>query len=403
MSTNSLRVFLQFTDKRIFVGRLALSNRRIFFEYDADFLTTGLSISPFELALSVCVKSCVDPMFEGLYGVFSDSLPDGWGRLLLDRHLRATGISPATLTPLDRLAYVGQHGMGALCYEPEHAQSLAQPNTINLDQLAQESQQVLASDANLFFDDLLFLTGSSGGARPKILALVSADKKQLQIDHGKLPQGFNHWLIKFAASADPYDVGAIEFAYHHMAHAAGVETTAAHLFTTSKHAYFGTQRFDRVGNERLHLHSLCGLINADHRIPSLDYETVLKVTQLLTKDITEVKKAFRLAVFNVLAHNRDDHSKNFSFLMSADGQWRLAPAYDLLFSDGPGGEQSTTVMGEGKNPSAEHLLKLAQKFALHDAKEIIADVQAAIAKWPTFAKNAEVSRTSLQQIQSEIC
>jgi serine/threonine-protein kinase HipA len=178
------------------------------------------------------------------------------------------------------------------------------------------------------------------------VAQVSADKKKIIHGQQELQPGFAHWMIKFPSSQDARDVGAIEYAYSLMAKDAGVEISETHLFCTRRNKYFGTKRFDRDGDTRIHMHSLGGLIHADHRSPSLDYDMVLRVTLALTRNIKDAEKAYALACFNVLAHNRDDHVKNFSFLLNARNEWIFAPAYDLVFSYGPGGEQSMLVIGQ---------------------------------------------------------
>ncbi len=384
----------------ISVGRLVLREKKIWFEYSPDFISKGFRLSPFQLPLQMGAINCEDRLFQGMFGLFDDSLPDGWGRLLLDRKMRSLGVSAEKLTPLDRLVHVGKNGMGALCYEPE----MREPPVLsfNLDHLAQESQQILTSDSE-FFEDLLILNGSSGGARPKIMVGVSSDKQKIIQKSHLLPDNFEHWLIKFPSSQDPKDVGAIEWAYHLMAKEAGIDVPEAFLFSgKSGNRYFGCQRFDRIKNQRLHMHTLGGLLHADYRVPSLDYEDLLKVVYALTKNRQDLERAYRLAVFNVLAHNRDDHSKNFSFLMDSEGVWRFSPAYDLVFSFGPGGEQSMTVMGEGKNPSIHHLLKLAKKFEINEAKLIIDQVESSIRKWQFFGDKAGVSQASCEKIGARL-
>lgn len=381
------------------VGRLALIERSIYFEYDPTFLQTGIQLSPFKLPLKPGAVACDDNMFDGIYGVFNDSLPDGWGRLLLDRQVRSHGISPEQLTSLDRLSHVGQHGMGALCYEPDIGSSHSGETSLNLDTLAQETVQVMEGNAEEVFTDLLELSGSSAGARPKIM--VGVDSTLKNIIHGQhhLPEKYSPWMIKFASSHDRKDIGAIEYAYSLMAKAAGLVMPQTYLFPAKKGGgYFGVKRFDRNQGERLHMHSLCGLLHTDHRMPSLDYETVLRATLNLTKNMSEVIKMFRLATFNVLAHNRDDHSKNFSFLMKTDGTWIASPAYDLTFSNGPAGEQSTTVLGEGKVPGKKQLLALAEKFDIKKSQDIFDEVSTAIVRWPEFAAEAGVSIASQQHI-----
>lgn len=394
-----LNVSLSLAGKPVAVGRLALSNRQIFFEYDRGFIERRLALSPFKLPLKPGVQSNGDGLFDGLFGLFNDSLPDGWGRLLLDRQLRQRRIVPETLTALDRLAHVGHMGMGALRYEPDHSATADLSDTLDLDHLVQESHVVLDGDASDVLQELLALNGSSAGARPKVMAAVSGDRKRIKSGLVDAGHGLEPWIIKFAASQDARDAGTVEYAYSVMARAAGLNMPDTHLFPAKNGAgYFGVQRFDRRGAERVHMHTLCGLLHADHRVPSLDYETILRATMHLTKSMPEVEAMFRLAVFNVLTHNRDDHAKNFAFLMESDGTWKAAPAYDLTFSSGPGGEHSTTVMGEGKNPGLKHLQKLGQKMGVSNTDEIIQQVKLIVSNWGAFAVLAGVTKESRESI-----
>jgi serine/threonine-protein kinase HipA len=399
--TELLTVYLEAGERRK-VGRLALRQRQVLFEYDPAFIASGIEISPLKLPLKPSVFTSPDAIFDGLYGVFNDSLPDGWGRLLLDRTVEKHGVRRGQLNPLDRLAYVGHNGMGALSYEPDLSQYSGDGAPLALDRLAEESAIMLAGESEEVFEDLLRLSGSSAGARPKIVAQVSADKKKIIHGPQQLKPGFEHWMIKFANSQDPRDIGAIEYAYSLMAKDAGVEMPETHLFRTKKRGYFGAQRFDRQGDRRIHMHSLSGLIHADHRNPTLDYNMLLRVVLVLTKNIIEVEKAFALACFNVLAHNRDDHPKNFSFLLDGSNAWVFAPAYDLTFSDGPAGEQSTMVMGEGRNPGIEHLKALGKEHSLKHAPRILDRVQGAVARWRDQAAKAGVSAKSTNAIWERI-
>ena len=384
------------------MGTLVAKGRNIFFEYDFAFLQSGLELSPFKLPLKQGLIVCEDSVFDGLFGVFNDSLPDGWGRLLLDRKLMNLGINPDQLTPLDRLSYVGRHGMGALFYEPVISES--PPFKLpDLDQIAEECIQFQRNDNENFIDDLLLLNGSSAGASPKILVSFTDDSYELSNNY--ISRYHDDWIIKLISSLDPIDIGPIEYAYHLMAVDAGLEVPEAKLFDSKKYpGYFGVKRFDRVGKEFIHMHSLSGLLHFDHRIPLLDYHTIMKVTQRLTKNNDECEKQYRNAVFNVLSHNRDDHAKNFSFLMSRKGLWTVSPAYDLTFSWGPGGEHSTVVMGEGKNPELRHLLKLAKENNINEirALEIIEQVKNSVMRWKEFAKSADVSSKSTKMIKSAL-
>jgi serine/threonine-protein kinase HipA len=397
-----LTVYLDARNQRRKVGRLAFKDRQLLFEYDVSFINSGIELSPIKLPLRPGVSVADTTIFDGLFGVFNDSLPDGWGRLLLDRTVEKYGIHRGQLNPLDRLAYVGRHGMGALIYEPELGLQGTDNVPLALDRIAEESAAVLAGENEEVFEELLRLNGSSSGARPKIVAQVSTDKKRIIHGQQELQSGFAHWMIKFPSSQDARDVGPIEYAYSLMAKDAGVEMPETHLFCTKRNKYFGTKRFDRDGDARIHMHSLGGLIHADHRSPSLDYDTVLRVTLALTRNIQDAEKAYALACFNVLAHNRDDHVKNFSFLLNARNEWSFAPAYDLVFSYGPGGEQSMLVMGEGRNPGTAQLQALGKQHGIKNAPEILAKVERAVANWPRYAELAEVSRKSTKDIVGKI-
>lgn len=382
------------------VGRLARRGAVIYFEYDNEFVDKGIGISPFRLPLERGVIELPRRPFEGLAGVFSDSLPDGWGRLLFDRMMRAQGILPSDISPLDRLAHVGLYGMGALVYEPDNS-SPDSNELINLDQLAIQTEQVLEGDSEEVISELLALNGSSAGARPK--ALIGVDKTREKISHGakQLGNEFEHWLVKFPNSQDGNDAGAIEYVYALMAKEAGVVMPEVHLFPSKNGSgYFAVKRFDRDGNKRLHMHTVAGLTHSDFRLPSLDYEDLLNLTGALTKDIREVEKMYRLAVFNVMAHNQDDHAKNFSFLMNEAGEWKLSPAYDLTFSNGAGGEQSTMVMGEGKNPTAKHLTKLGLEVGLSRelVQNILDQTRAALSLWCKLSKEYGVGKTNANLI-----
>jgi serine/threonine-protein kinase HipA len=380
---NLVYVYYHGSPHKILMGRLLLKNRQIFFEYDTAFIKTSLELSPFKLPLKAGVIESTDRTFEGLFGVFNDSVPDGWGRLLLDRKLMNAGLNPGSLSPLDRLCFVGTNGMGALSYEPENPSTISHI-TNDLDEIDSEIQATL-DENDTYVDDLLVLGGSSAGARPKVLLHIEGAD----------------WLIKFRSQLDPKDISAIEYAYHLMAIDAGLIVPEAKRFPSRTGlGFFGVKRFDRNGDSRIHMHTIAGLLHADHREPSLDYESIMKATLYLTKDIRQCETQFRNAVFNVLSHNRDDHSKNFSFLMDQHCNWTVSPAYDLTFSSGPSGEHSTMIMSEGKNPNKAHLLKLAGTCNIKQDKalEIIHQVLAATEKWDAFAGEAGVSKVQTKNI-----
>lgn len=272
----------------------------------------------------------------------------------------------------------------------------------DFDVIADECLQFLEHDEEKFVDDLLMMNGSSAGATPKILISLK-NQDQFDLTDNNPSSEHHDWIVKFKSSVDPKDIGSIEYAYHLMAVEAGLDVPKAKLFKSRKcEGYFGVKRFDRVGKEFLHMHTASGLLHADYRLPSLDYQTLLKATLALTKDVREVEKQFRHAVFNVFSHNRDDHAKNFCFLMKPNGQWLVSPAFDLTFSSGPAGEHSTSIMGEGKNPGTAHLLKLAEVGMIKNERAIaiIDRVKHAVSQWNNFAKEAHVSRKSSKHIHA---
>ena len=400
-SIKELKVGLNFGSEIQKVGRLAIRDGIIYFEYDNAFLETNLEISPLKFPLKRGVIELPRTPFEGLAGVFNDSLPDGWGRLLFDRMLRAEGILPNEVTALDRLAYVGLNGMGALVYEPDESPK-HYDEKINLDVLASQTERVLEGESGEVINELLALNGSSAGARPKAMIGLDSQRKNISHGTGDLKDGFEHWIVKFPNTQDGNDSGAIEYIYSIMAENAGLEMPATHLFPSQKGSgYFAVKRFDRDKNKRFHMHTVSGLIHSNYRFPSHDYEDLLALTSAITKDIREVEKMFRLAVFNVMAHNRDDHAKNFSFLMNEFDEWKLSPGYDLTFSNGPGGEQSTMVMGEGRNITRRHLEKLGLEAKLSKAliDEIIQKTSAALGNWKSLAKGYGVKKENIELIE----
>ena len=338
-------------------GTMALfRNRLAAFEYSTDWLKDGFSISPFSLPLEKKVfMPEIDP-FEGLFGVFADSLPDGWGRLLVDRLMRKNGLDPHAIGSLERLAIVGASGMGALTYRPVIAMGKTH-DELTLDEIAGECERILNTESNDNLDYLFAMGGSSGGARPKILTRVDG------VD----------WMIKFPSSDDGGNIGKQEYDYALCARECGLEMEEVRLFPSEKtKGYFGTRRFDRRGEGqegKVHMVSVAGLLETSHRIPNLDYDILMKLTLQLTKDMSECEKLYRLMCFNVFAHNRDDHSKNFTYLYrEEEKRWTLSPSYDLTYSNSIGGEHATTVNGNGTDPGMDDILAVAKKIGLNTAK-----------------------------------
>lgn len=372
--------------EEVAVGTLAEAARgRIVFEFDEAFLATGWALSPWKLAARPGLVEHTDRGFGPLFGVFDDSLPDGWGLLLMDRWFRSRGVDPSTLSVLDRLAYLGTRTMGALTYHPP-ADADDAPSRVGLVELAAQAEQVIGAEGELL-PELRRAGGSPGGARPKVVVGVRGHQVLSGVD--ELPEGWTHWLVKFAIGTDGADDGRLEHAYMRMADAAGIAVPPHRLFAQGR--FFGVQRFDRDGpSGRRHMHTLGGLLHADYRLPSCDYDQLFRVARALTGDARAVTECFRRMVFNVVAHNRDDHAKNFAFLMDAHGQWSLSPAYDLVFARGPGGEHTMTIDGEGRAPTKDGVLRLGARhgIARAPALEIIERVHDAVATWRVLARDS---------------
>ncbi len=388
------------------VGQLAETGPRggqILFEYDPAFLRDPLWLSPFKLPPQPGLVEHRDLAFGPIFGLFDDSLPDGWGLLLMDRFFQQRGTALAEVSVLDRLAYLGTRTMGALTYHPPSDPTDGSARILDLHGMARASQAVMEGAAEEVLPQLLRAGGSPGGARPKVLIGVSGDS--ILSGEDDLPPGYTPWIVKFHARQDSPDAGPGELAYSLMARDAGLAMPPARLFETAQgERFFGVERFDRRGNHRYHVHTFGNLIQANFRIPSCDYRQLLEVTRILTRNHRDVLECYRRMVFNVLAHNRDDHVKNFAFRMTDEGVWELAPAYDLVFAAGPGGEHTMTVAGEGRAPARRHLLQLAAPAGIpeRDAESILDEVASAVARWRTHAREAGVSPKTAKVVETAL-
>lgn len=360
------------------VGTLAMTaNKKVAFEYCENWLENGFSISPFSLPLEKKVFVPTNVVFDGLFGVFADSLPDAWGKLLLERLLRERGDNPNDYTVLDRLAIVGKSGMGALNYVPQ----IILGETIKikeLDQLAMECTKILNTEYSENLDELFTLGGSSGGARPKIMT---------EIDN-------EDWIIKFPAYTDGKKSGRMEYDYSVCAKACGIDMTETRLFDSKKcDGYFGIKRFDREKTEnrieRKHMLTAAALLEIDFNQPCMDYKDLMKLTQILTEESQrDVENLYRRMCFNVYAHNRDDHAKNFTYIYDEScDKWHLSPAYDLTYSTTYYGEHTTTVAGNGKNPGINELVEVGvfggieKEKCIEIANEIESKITDMLGEW----------------------
>jgi serine/threonine-protein kinase HipA len=400
MSQKRIKVSLDFGTSIVEVGTLVEQNQEIYFRFEPTFFENDLEISPFKLKKTTEILLSPRAPFDGLFGIFNDSIPDGWGKLLLDRKLIESGKNPKEISVLDRLSLLGKNAQGALIYDPITDDGNPENELINLDQIAQESEDLLKTGNASFLDHLYHLGGNSVGARPKIFVNFNTKLNQYST---VTQEGFEPWIIKFPALNDFKDIARIEYAYYKMALACGIEMSESNLFFSEKgKVFFGTKRFDRIGNQRLHLHSACGLLHDDFRYSTLDYGHVMDAANRLENNLTACEKVFRLAVFNVFASNMDDHSKNVAFLMNQNGNWYLAPAYDLTFSPSPGGYHSLSVSNTYQEIGKNDLLKLASYFGINKGNEIIDQVKEVLSTWKKFSSEFEVNKKESHLIEKTL-
>lgn len=377
------------------VGQLAWADQTAQLEWSREIIQRQLRVDgglryPQEPGL----KPARSRAFDGLHGFLADSLPEGWGYLVMRKRLAQLALDIASLTPVERLALVGESGRGALVFHPSTTPDADLGAAIDLDALADEAAQVLSGEDGKLADVLAKAAGGSGGARPKV-HVGFGPNGEVSIGDGELPAGHTAWIVKFRANEDPTDIGPLEEAYALMAKAAGLKVPEHKLIEAKKGpGYFATRRFDRPApGVRVHMLSLGGAVEAPMTPGALSYDQFLRATQHITRNAEDVAHAFRRMVFNVLAHNRDDHARQHAYLMDHSGEWSLSPAYDLTYSAGPGGEHYLDIDGEGRKPSRTHVDNLGAQHGLsaRQLKVMVEEVATAVGDWGTFAKAAGVT------------
>ncbi|WP_445001129.1 type II toxin-antitoxin system HipA family toxin [Halomonas mongoliensis] len=381
------------------VGRLAQNRQGVFFQYDPAYCREYHSLAPFQLPFDTQLHAAPPAPHKGLHGLFADSLPDGWGLMLMDRLFRQHGIPPHAVTAMDRLAFVGDHGMGALSYHP--ASDLVDTNGADhwsrLGELGEQARRLFEGQTDTVLAALA-QAGSSGGARPKVQVYLSPGTTD-QASTCPRP-GLEPWLVKFTSSSLTlgHEEGLCEAAYLTLAKRAGIETPEWQLIAppagSPALAWLALKRFDCSPRGRYHMSSACGLLDADFRLPSLDYEDLIKAGQVLCGSPTVGRTLFRRAIFNLFTCNQDDHSKNWAFLLQDNGQWHPAPAYDLTFSPSPYGEHATAFKGHGKNPPLKVVQALADQAGFirwNEARQVIKEVVAAVNAWDEEARALGIS------------
>lgn len=396
------------------------------FEYDPAWIRTGIEISPIRLPLSSRIyqfPALPRPTYRGLPGAFADTLPDDFGNAVIDAWLARTGRARDSFTALERLLYTGSRGMGALEYAPAMDRSLNRASVLELDSLVAMAQSVLDQrrqlDQRLQGADTealsaIFQVGTSaGGARAKAVIGINASRTEIRSGQVALPAGFEHYLLKFdgvveqaqgrETFGDPQGFGRMEYAYYLMAKAAGIQISPCELLLEGERAHFMTKRFDRDGNQKVHYQSLCAMDHADYKTPgSYSYEQLFSLMRTLRLSKTQALELYRRMVFNILARNQDDHTKNFGFLLNAQQRWELAPAFDVAFSYKPGSPwvnaHQLSLNGKRDDFTRQDLLSPAASF-LKEARQIIEEVATIVAQWPRYAQEAGVAPEFARHIQ----
>lgn len=397
-----LRVLYEGWGERWPLATLADDGEHLLFEYSAEALQQGLELSPRHLALRAQAYGGFPEHQMRLPGLVADALPDGWGLMLMDRLFRKAGRPSSGLSPLDRLAFIGTRAMGALTFEPADPLALSGED-VQLLALAQQAQAVIAGQDSDALKTLALMGGSPHGARPKVL--VYHDPSTGHMSNQPFA-GAGAWLVKLQAQGEHKEVCAIENLYADLARGFGLDMPATrHFDLNNKLAGFGIERFDVERGLRVPVHTLAGLLHANFRLPSaVDYTTLLRATRFLTRSQVEVNKAYERAVFNVVFNNRDDHAKNVSFRLSQDRHWHLAPAYDLTYCEGPGGEHQMDVCGEGRAVTRSNMLELAKQgdVPLGFAQDCLERALSLVDGLPTIAKNHPIRQATMRTIRSAV-
>jgi serine/threonine-protein kinase HipA len=398
------------------------------FEYEPGFLKKGLDISPIHMGLTAArpgdsifsFPALNRETFHGLPGLLADALPDKFGNAVIDAWLARNGRDSTDFSPVERLCYTGNRGMGALEFRPTVSQGLDRPVPVEITELARLAQKItdrrFALDVTLgdnhqenneAITDILRVGTSAGGARPKAVIAMDAQGHVIS-GQAEVPAGYDYWIIKFDGVSDlelgePKGYGRIEYAYSLMARAAGIEMAECRLLEEQGRGHFLTRRFDRSGGKKIHMQSLCGLAHYDFNMPgSYGYEQAFAVMRKLRISKAEAIQQYRRMIFNVIARNQDDHTKNIAFLMDDKGKWHLSPAFDVTYSHNPAGkwtnQHQMSINGKRDHFPLADLITVGESISLPRPGEIIKEVADAVQRWPLFAGKAGLNEERISEI-----
>jgi len=412
------------------VGAVALDDAGVgVFEYDQDFLKLGLDIAPITMPLEEArsghtlhsFPALNRETFKRLPGLLADCLPDKFGQAIVNTWLARQGRSPDEFSIIERLCYTGSRAMGALEFMPPITRHMDQAVDVDIDEMVRLVREIVIHRKRLGVSltndeqgnqdamlDILRIGTSAGGARAKAVVAYNEDTGKVMSGQAGVPKGFNHWLLKFDGASDielgdTTGFGRVEYAYYQMAKAAGIDMMESRLLEENGRAHFMTRRFDRVDGVRYHLQSLCAIAHYDFNMAgAYGYEQALMIMRKMKLSKKEQIRLYRSMVFNVVARNQDDHTKNIAFLMNQDGEWSLSPAFDMMYSYNPSGkwtnQHQMTVNGKRDRFTREDLLDVAASSNLSGAEQVIQEVQDAVNQWPDFAEPAGVESKRIKNI-----
>lgn len=393
------------------------------FEYAPEFIASGVELAPLMMPLSAAANAFIftdlpTATYQRLPAMLADALPDDFGNGLIDAWMATKGIAKNEITPLDRLAYMGKRGTGALEFRPVRGPTSKSSTAVQLSRLVESARQAIHGELNndqnasAALNQILQVGTSAGGARAKATIAWNPITGEMRAGLFETEPGFEHWMLKFDGIGTDRELGStqsygrIEYAYSLMAQAAGIKMTPCRLLEENGRAHFMTRRFDRDGNQKHHLQSLCALSHLDHKQKAThDYNQYLQTLLELNLGRDELDEAFRRIAFNVMARNCDDHTKNLAFLRPEGGTWRLAPAYDVTFAYNPKGEWTyqhlMSVNGKFAGITRADLLAVADRFGIGPASRILKSVHEALVAWPDFARQAALPEKDVRRIGKE--
>jgi serine/threonine-protein kinase HipA len=405
---------------RIGVVAPAARARAYTFQYYPDWLNRGIDLAPLHMPVGNHVDLWTfreaPPSFQGLPGLLADALPDSFGNRLINAWMSGRGIDPNSVTVLDRLAYMGKRGMGALEFEPAEGPKPEASQPLEMRHLVEEARRVVRGTigndaaAQAALANLIQVGTSAGGARPKAVIALQPSTHEIRSGQFEVPAGFEHWLVKFDGIGPDLDLGVtkeygrIEYAYHLMATAgAGITMAPCRLLEENGRAHFMTRRFDRQGNLKHHLQSLGALDHLDYQQTETNaYEQLFLACKALHLDDDGLAEAFRRMAFNVMSRNCDDHVKNFAFRLIRSGAWELAPAYDIIHAYNPESRwtrrHQMSVNRKFEQIGWDDLMTIARRFSVPAAAEILGRVRAALESWAQFARQAGLSDAARDRI-----